>query len=311
MPVVGYGTWKKEGAKNDGETGRAVEAAIMSGYRHIDCAAYYDNEEEIGEAILRCLHDGVVRREDLFVVSKLWNDKHAYRDVRPAFFASIKKLKVTYLDLFLVHWPFTGVPGDTLTPSLAETWRAMEELQREGYARNIGVCNCSAKKLEALLADCTIPPAVNQVEVHPYWRSDRLIAWCRERGIHVTAYSPLGSPDSESFLRRKPGPRLLEDPTVKEVAARLGKTTGQVLVRWAVQHGTSVLPKSVNPARMRGNLDVFSWELPAEDFARLSALAHQAKMVDGSFFISPRGPYRTLEDFWDFSFLGEANPFEP
>mmetsp|Transcript_31407 Transcript_31407/g.88098 ORF Transcript_31407/g.88098 Transcript_31407/m.88098 type:complete len:333 (+) Transcript_31407:217-1215(+) len=309
MPLVGYGTWSK-GDGGGSEIQQAVETAIMSGYRHIDCAAYYANEKEIGLAVNQVMHDAVVPREELFIVSKLWNTDHGYANVRPAVFRCLKDLQVTYLDLFLIHWPCTGNRGDEVTPKLIDTWRGLEDCVREGLIRSIGVANFSAKKLQGLLDQCTIPPAVNQVEVHPYWRNDKLIQWCKEKGIHVTAYSPLGSPDSESLLRRAPGPKLLDDPTVGAIAAKLGKSPAQVLIKWSLQHGTSVLPKSANEKRIASNIDVFTWEIPQEDYETLCDLGKQSKMVDGSYFISPAGPYRTMEDFWDFSYLGEENPFK-
>ena len=311
MPLVGYGTWAKpQGTGKPQPSGvqQAVETALMAGYRHIDCAAYYKNEDEVGAAILECMRDQVVKRDELFVVSKLWNDDHGYDRVRPAVFKSMKALNVTYLDLFLIHWPVTGNSGDEVSPKLIDTWRGLEDCVREGLIKSIGVANFSAKKLEGLLAECTIRPAVNQIEAHPFWRNDRLIEWCAQRGIHVTAYSPLGSPDSESMLRRAPGPKLLEDPTVKAVAERVGKSPGQVLIRWALQHGTSVLPKSVSEARIAQNLDVHSWEIPEQDYKALCGLGTQTKMVDGSFFLSPAGPFRTLDDLWDTSYLEDGAP---
>ena len=305
MPLVGYGTWSK--GAGDGSIRKAVETAVMAGYRHIDCAAYYKNEKDIGKAINHVMHDQVVQRQDLFVVSKLWNSDHGYTKVRPAVFRALRDLQVTYLDLFLIHWPVTGNVGAEVEPRLVDTWRAMEDMVSEGLVKSIGVANFSAKKLQALLEHCTIPPAVNQVEVHPFWRNDKLIEWCAARKIHVTAYSPLGSPDSESLLRRGPGPKLMEDPTVCAVAEKLGKSPAQVLIRWAIQHGTSVLPKSTNPGRIEANAQVDDWEIPAEEYAMLCGLSTQTKMVDGSVWVSPQGPYKTLDDLWDYSFLGETN----
>jgi len=200
-----------------------------------------------------------------------------------------------------VHWPaVTGNVGPQLEPPYLTTWKAMEVLVSAGLVRSIGVSNLSQKKLGKLLEECSICPAVNQVEAHPYFRNINLIQHCEILGIHVTAYSPLGSPDSANLMGRPAsiaGP--MQDPVVKEVAEKLGKTPAQVLIRWALQRGTSVLPKSVHPDRLRANLDVLEWSIPKEDFERLSSFPHQQRMVNGKFLLNPKGPYTTFEDLWD------------
>lgn len=295
MPAVGLGTWKAA----PGEVRAAVATALQAGYRHIDCAEVYQNEEEVGEALGRVLEQGLVPRHELFIVSKVWNTNHAAARVRQACVRSLKALRLDYLDLYLIHWPVTGNVGPEVTPSIRETWQAMEGLVREGLVRSIGVSNFAAKKLADMLGYATIPPAVCQVEVHPYHRNDALLAWCAAHDVHVTAFSPLGSPDSESIFPRKKPLVLMQDATVQAVARRSGKNVGQVLIRWALQHGTSVIPKSTSPARIRGNLEVFGWELSAEDYAALSALLDQQRMVNGAMWLNPKGPYRTTEELWD------------
>jgi alcohol dehydrogenase (NADP+) len=296
MPLIGLGTWKAE----RGEVKRAVEYAVRAGYRHIDCASVYQNEDEVGDAIGYVLERGLVEREELFVCSKVWNTDHAAARVRKACEASLKALKVDYLDLYLIHWPVTGNVGDEVSPSVRETWEAMESLVRDGLVRSIGTSNFSAKKLADIASYATVQPSVCQVEVHPYHRNDALLSFCADRGIHVTAFSPLGSPDSESiFPRAVPDAVLMRDPRVLRVAERTGKNVGQVLIRWALQHGTSVIPKSTNPSRIAGNLDVLDWELSASDYALLSSMAFQMRMVNGGMWLNPRGPYRTMEDLWD------------
>jgi len=208
-------------------------------------------------------------------------------------------LKLEYLDLYLIHWPVTGNTGDEVKPSLEETWRAMESLVKEGLVRSIGTSNFSAKKLQEIVGYAEIQPSVCQVEVHPYFRNDALISWCRDNHIHVTAYAPLGSPDSESIFPRKVPAVLMKDPRVQRVAQRTGKNVGQVLIRWALQHGTSVIPKSVNPQRIKGNLDVLDWELSGEDYNLLSDIRFQQRMVNGGMWLKPNGPYKTMEDLWD------------
>lgn len=164
----------------------------------------------------------------------------------------------------------------------------MEGLVKDGLIRSIGVSNFSAKKLAEILKYATIKPAVCQVEAHPYHINEALLAWCQQHGIHVTAYSPLGSPDSAALFSRQ-APSLMEDSTVASIAGRLGKSPAQVLVRWALQRGTSVLPKSVNPARIRSNAEVWDWELSGADVAALSMLGYQQRMVDAAFLLSPKG----------------------
>lgn len=297
IPVVGLGTWKSQ----KGEVKAAVEEAVRAGYRHIDAAAVYGNEEEVGAGLSQVFSEGVVSRGDLFITSKLWNSDHGRDRARSACLKTLKDLQVSYLDLYLIHWPVTGRPGPEVTPPLAETWSCLEGLVEEGLVRSIGVSNFSIEKTERLIRGAKIKPAVLQVEAHPYWRNQALFDWATSQGIHVTAYSPLGSPDSAGIVKRREDcPVLLQDNTVAGIAERIGKNAGQVLIRWAVQRGTSVLPKSVNPSRIRSNLDVFDWELTQEDFEALSSLEPQMRMVPGDFWIDPKnGPYKTLADLWD------------
>ncbi|PRW56478.1 aldo-keto reductase family 4 member C9-like [Chlorella sorokiniana] len=295
IPAVGLGTWKAA----PGEVRQAVHVALQAGYRHIDCASVYQNEEEVGDALDHVLRNGLLPRSELYICSKVWNTDHSAARVRQACLKSLKALKLDYLDLYLIHWPVTGNVGPEVKPSISETWQAMEGLVREGLVRSIGTSNFGAKKLADILSYAQIPPAVCQVEVHPYHRNDALLAFCAQHSIHVTAYAPLGSPDSASIFPRKKPLVLMEDATVKAVAARTGKNVGQVLVRWALRHGTSVIPKSTSPARIRGNLAVLDWELSPEDYAALSSLPFQQRMVNGAMWLNPKGPYRTMEELWD------------
>lgn len=296
IPLVGLGTWKSD----PGQVGAAVRMAIQEGYRHVDCAEIYNNEQEIGEALREVFKDGVVSREDLFITSKLWNTDHAPERVRPALLKSLAHLDVPYLDLYLIHWPVTGNVGPELKPTIKETWQEMEKLVDEGLVKAIGVSNFSVKKLEDMLGYARVKPSVVQCEGHPYFRNDRLRQWCEARGIHFTAYSPLGSPDSTMMFRSsRNNPKLMEDPTVVSIAKELGKSPAQVLLRWAVQRGTSVLPKSTNRDRIRMNLELFSWELPQTLFNRLNTLPMQKRMLEGDIWLNAAGPYKTYEDLWD------------
>jgi diketogulonate reductase-like aldo/keto reductase len=295
IPLIGLGTWKSK----PGQIKDATLHAVRAGYRHIDCAEYYANEHEIGQALQIVFMDGVVKREDLFLTSKLWNNHHSKASVRPAVEKILRDLKVQYLDLLLIHWPVvTGNVGPTLEPTIKETWQAMEELVSEGLVRSIGVSNFSSKKMDGILTYAKITPAVLQVEVHPYWRQDGLLKYCQEKGIHMTAFSPLGSPDSSSMFRRT-GPKLMDDPTLTSIAAKLNRSPAQCLIRWGLQHGTSLLPKSVNQGRIQANLDVLNWDLPEQDYQALCNLGNQERMVGCHYFLNPKGPYKTSKDFWD------------
>lgn len=299
LPLIGLGTWKGQ----PGETKTAVEAALRAGYRHIDCAEYYGNEQEVGEAFDKMFRTTQLRRSEVFVTGKLWNANHGRGKVEAACRKTLKDLRLRHLDLYLIHWPVTGNRGEEVTPSIQETWEEMEKLVDLGLVKALGMSNFSAKKVEAVLEYARVRPAVVQAECHPYWRNETLVNWCLDKGIHFTAYSPLGSPDSASLLQRKGDvPILMKDPAVLEIAARVGHDVGQVLVRWGLQHRPtcSVLPKSVNPKRIQTNFEgVQGWSLSEEDMHTLNSLPLQCRMVDGSFWLSPHGPYRTLRDLWD------------
>eukprot|EP00735_Rhodelphis_limneticus_P015281 TRINITY_DN9483_c0_g1::TRINITY_DN9483_c0_g1_i1::g.265::m.265 TRINITY_DN9483_c0_g1::TRINITY_DN9483_c0_g1_i1::g.265 ORF type:complete len:333 (+),score=65.65,sp/Q84TF0/AKRCA_ARATH/49.84/5e-102,Aldo_ket_red/PF00248.16/3.3e-59,Sigma70_r4/PF04545.11/5.4e+02,Sigma70_r4/PF04545.11/1.4e+02,Sigma70_r4/PF04545.11/6.2 TRINITY_DN9483_c0_g1_i1:46-999(+) len=303
IPLVGLGTWKSK----PGQVKTAVVAALQCGYRHIDCATIYQNQQEIGEALQECFASGVVKREEVFITSKLWNNRQDRDDVIPALKQTLEELRLDYLDLYLIHWPVRfrrdhpiGTrlqKEDLIEPNIPETWQAFEEAVRLGLTKSIGVSNFSQKKLQALLNVAKIPPAINQVEVHPLFRQDALIEFCASKGIHVTAYSPLGSPDRPS--KTEQDPTLLEHPTVLEIAQRMGKTPAQILIRWAIQHGTSVIPKSVTPDRIKSNLDVFAWQLSDQDYHMLSTLPNQQRMILGTYFVGGVGGPQTTAELWD------------
>ena len=227
----------------------------------------------------------MVSRSDLWVTTKLWNDFHAPDAVEPHLHNSLRQLGLDYVDLYLIHWPVTGVETDVVTPSLADTWRAMEAVLEKGLVKAIGVSNYGVDKLEAMKSYATIMPVVNQVEMHPLWRSDMLFNKCAEMNIHVTAYSPLGSPDSVEMLKRS-GPALLDHPIVGKIAEETGKSCGAVLIRWGLQRGCSVIPKSVTPSRIEDNFDMFSWQLSESQMASLSTMKPQERMLLGNFWFA-------------------------
>jgi diketogulonate reductase-like aldo/keto reductase len=294
MPLVGLGTWKSA----PGEVENAVYEAIKAGYRHIDCAWIYKNQEEIGRSLLRAFDEGLVRREELWITSKLWNDFHGQNQVEPHLKETLSQLGLDYLDLYLIHWPASSTAGKELTPPYEETWKAMEDVYKKGLARSIGVSNMTIQKLKNMSRYATVWPAVNQVEMHPLFRQDELRAYCASTGMAVQAYSPLGSADSAVELGHSGG-NLLKHEVVSRIARELGKTPGQVLIRWALQRRTAVVPKSVNPERIRQNIDVFDWELPAKQFGALSKLEPQVRLIRGDLFLQAEGPYRVVEELWD------------
>lgn len=238
IPTIGYGTWLTPAA----EAHVRVRQAIEAGYRHIDCAAVYDNEPQVGQGI----RESNIPRSELFVTSKVWNTHRGFDQVLRAFEKTITDLRADYLDLYLVHWPAneTQYPSDAWRHLNAATWRAMERLHDEGAAKSIGVSNFLPHHLDALALTANIPPAVNQIEFHPgYYQSD-LVQYCFANSIAVEAWSPLGSG------------RILNDKTLADIANHYNRTIAQLCIRWVLQHGIIALPKSLNPARMQQNLSV-------------------------------------------------------
>ena len=249
IPQFGFGVFKI----NPGDTEEAVTAALRAGYRHIDTAQMYGNEKEVGDAIARSGLD----RSDVFVTSKLGNASHGPDDARHAFYRSVSALGCEYVNLFLIHWPLpTRYGGDFVS-----TWRTLEEFYRAGRAHSIGVSNFQPHHLRRLLDECEITPAVDQIEVHPYLTQDGARSFCAEHQIAVEAWSPLAR-----------GGKLLAEPAIAAIAGRAGKSPAQVVLRWHIERGDIVFPKSVTPARIKENIDIFDFALTAEDVAAISAL---------------------------------------
>ena len=304
MPVLGLGTWKSE----PDEVYGAVRSAIEVGYRHIDCAAIYQNEEEVGRALTDAFQAGDATREEVWVTSKLWNDSHAPEHVGTALQTSLNKLQLEYLDLYLIHWPVAlrhrtelpRGPQDFLPLSevpLASTWEAMLKVSEQDLARQVGVSNFSQRTIAQVRDATGQTPAVNQIELHPYLQQDALVAGCKELGVAVTAYSPLGSPDSAAMMGRHDDVLLTQHPTITQIAEAHGATPGQVLIAWALARGTSVIPKSVNPKRIAENWAARELTLTLADMTAIAALDRHQRMVDGRFWFL--GETYSPQTLWD------------
>lgn len=256
MPALGFGTLIPDPVA----TKNATKAALEAGFRALDTAERYGTEKEVGEAMEEVFQQGQVKREDVFVITKLWNTNHRPERVKPAFETSLKKLKLDYLDLYLIHTPFAFQPGDNQDPrdadgnviydrevTLLDTWSAMEELVKEGKCKAIGLSDVGLEKVKEVCATAIIKPAVVHVESHPYNPEWELLDYCRANGIVLQAFAPLGH-NSE--------PNLLEDPVITAIAQRVGKTPAQTVLAWAIQRGTALLTTSKNPERIKANFDV-------------------------------------------------------
>ncbi|SHF09971.1 alcohol dehydrogenase (NADP+) [Arenibacter palladensis] len=300
MPILGLGTFRSE----PNEVYNAVLSAIKMGYKHIDCAAAYGNEKEVGNAIAEAIHQGLVTRNDLWVTSKLWNASHGAENVIPALHQTLEDLQLDYLDLYLIHWPVvlkkgTEMPekaSDFITLSevpLTSTWKGMEAALEQGLAKHIGVSNFNENHLKAIMATAVHQPEMNQVEMHPFLQQEELKSFCLQNDILLTAYAPLGSLVDENTKLR-----LLENDTIKNIANSRNMSPAQVALSYTIQRGVAVIPKSTNESRLLQNLETLNHTLTKEDMALLKDLDKGHRFIDGKFWEVENGPY-TADNIWN------------
>lgn len=275
MPIFGLGTYQSR----PGEVEAAVMEAINLGYRHIDTAFFYQNEKEIGQAVQTKIKDGTVKREDLFITTKLWNNFHKESSVVPTCKKSLENLGLSYVDLYLVHWPFAFQEGGDLLPrnengdllmsdtDYLETWKGMEECARLGLTRSIGISNFNQDQITRLLSVAEIKPVNNQVEVNVNVNQKPLIEFCNKHNITITGYSPLGQPGNKAGI-----PTGLDNPVVIELSKKYNKTPAQIILRYVLQQGVAIIPKTVTSSRLKENMNIFDFSLTNEEMASIDKI---------------------------------------
>ena len=301
IPSLGLGMWKIEKPILP----ELVQEAIKIGYRHFDCACDYGNELQVGEGLQAALTSRLCDREDLWITSKLWNTYHAAEHVRPALEKSLQDLQLEYLDLYLIHFPIASkfVPFDHRYPPewifdpaaaapkieidpipIRETWEAMEDLVTQGLVKNIGICNFNCVLIRDLLSYAKIRPSVLQVELHPRLTQEKLLKYCRQEEITVTGFSPLGAESYYSIGMASPDQSLLANPAIVKIASSHQRTPAQIVLRWGIQRGTAIVPKTSTPDRLQENFGVFEFELAEDEMAVISALNLNQRYNDPGHF---------------------------
>lgn len=316
MPAIGLGTFGSDHATHE-EVAIAVRNAAEVGYRHFDCAAVYRNEDLIGDALQEVMA-AMIKREELWITSKLWNDKHAAEDVIPAFRQSLADLQLDYLDLYLVHWPFpnTHAPGVDVSSrdnhaqpyiheNFMQTWRQMEKLVDMGLVRHIGTSNMTIPKLQLVLRDARIKPAVNEMEMHPHFQQPDLFRFVVHNGMAAVAYSPIGSPNRPERDRTPEDTVDIEDPVIVSIAERLGVHPAVVCLKWLVQLGATPIPMSTKRRNYLANLQGVAGEpLSEADMQAIAQIDRNCRLIKGQVFLWKPG--QSWEDLWDLN--GEITP---
>uniref|UniRef100_A0A8R1DI01 Aldo_ket_red domain-containing protein n=1 Tax=Caenorhabditis japonica TaxID=281687 RepID=A0A8R1DI01_CAEJA len=287
IPIIGLGTWQSK----PGEVAAAIKTAVAAGYRHIDCAHVYQNQKEVGEALKELFDEGKVKREELFITSKVWNTFHSTALAHQNIDTILADLQLSYVDLILIHWPQGYAENDGLFPAgengkmrysdvdYLDTWKALETAQKAGKARSIGLSNFNHKQIQRVWDNAEIKPACLQVELHPYFTQTKLRQFCKDKGIVVVGYSPLGNPGS-AFFRKDGDPNVLTNETVAAIAKAHGKTPAQIVLRWFIDSGISAIPKSVTPHRITENHSVFDFKLSAAEIQSIDNVNKEWRLVD-------------------------------
>jgi alcohol dehydrogenase (NADP+) len=310
IPIIGLGTFGSDNYTND-QIASAVKFAVENGYRHIDCASVYGNEKEIGKVLSELISNGTVTREELWITSKVWNDKHGEGDVIKSCKQSLADLQLDYLDLYLVHWPYPnyhapGCDGDARNPDSKPyiheeymvAWRQMEQLVESGLVKNIGTSNMTISKMKMLLNDAVIKPVVNEMELHPHFQQPELFDFVAGNNIAPIGYSPIGSPKRPERDRTKDDTVDIEDPVILKIADRLGIHPAVVCLKWGVQRGEIVIPFSVTPSKIISNLEgILSEPLSSQEMEEISKIDKQCRLIKGQVFLWQGA--KGWEDLWD------------
>lgn len=304
LDIIGLGTWKSDPKKVE----NAVKYALKNGYRHIDCAEIYGNQDAVGKGLKAAFSEGKVKREDVWVTSKLWNNAHRKKEVVPALKKALTELQLNHLDLYLIHWPvafksdvksYPEKDDDFLSLEevpLLETWEALLDAKEQGLVKHVGVSNFSETKLRALAKETREMPEMLQVELHPYLPQNKLLEYCRENDIHITGYSPLGSGDRSAAMKAENEPVLLENNIIQNIAKKHGASPAQVLIKWATLRGTAVIPKSVHEKRIIENMQSIEINLEKEDLQEIAKLDKHFRYITGGDYATEGNSYENIFD---------------
>ncbi|RLD75102.1 MAG: aldo/keto reductase [Bacteroidetes bacterium] len=312
IPIIGLGTFGSDTYLND-EVAQAVKFAIENGYRHIDCASVYGNEKEIGQAISELISDGTVKREDLWITSKVWNDMHAEGDLIASCKQSLDDLQLDYLNLYLIHWPFPNyhAPGCDVSSrnpnskpynheNYMVAWRQIEKLVEMGLVRNIGSSNMTIPKMKLLLQDAKIKPAVNEMEIHPHFQQTKLYQFMLENNVQPIGYSPIGSPGRPERDKTADDTVDIEDPIIVKIAKRLNVHPAVVCIKWGVQRGHVVIPFSVKPKKIKSNLEsILKDSILPEEMDEIAGIDKNCRLIKGQVFLWESA--ESWEDLWDLN----------